>query len=490
MSGHEPCWVAGAPTTRYPRFESSERTEVAVVGAGIVGLTVAFLLAKSGHDVTLLEAMRVGENVTGRSTAKVTSQHGLALTRIAREHGTELAQLYAQANAAGAGAIVRLAGELGIECDLEPRPAYAFTQRVSRRGAVEREARLAREFGMPASFLRRAPLPFANEGAVVYRGQAQFNPVKYLVGIAASARRAGARIFERTRVTDVAHKRGEWRLTMGRHVLHAERVVAATHMPIGSPVPFDERTQPRCHVAGAFRAKRDALDGMFISVDERAHSLRMAHDPTGPLVVALAPTFPTGHDGDVAEHLRALEVWVQQNVGAGKAAWSWINEDYDSFDGLPFAGELARKAPRLYVATGFGGWGLSNGAAAALLIADQIDGRRNPWTPLYHPERRGRKINQGGDAAVEADNIDDIAPGSGAVVTYRKQKIAIYKSRRNEVTALDAKCTHMGCPVTWNNLDETWNCPCHGSLFACNGDVLHGPATAPLKKIRLPKGLS
>ncbi len=481
------CWVADAPRTSYPEYAQSDRTEIAVIGAGIVGLTAAYLLAKAGHEVTVVEAMRVGRGVTGRSTAKVTSQHALALTRIARERDHEHARLYAEANQMGTQAIVRLAGELRIDCDLEPRNAYAYSTRATRRASLEREARLAAELGMPAKFVRRAPLPFANEGAVVYTEQAQFNPVKYLIGLARAVREAGGRIFENTRISEVEHKKGAWRVASGRHTLQAERVVSATHMPIGAPLPYDERTQPRCHVAAAFRAKANALDGMFIDVDRGAHSLRMASDDRGPVVIALAPKFATGQIGDVADRLRKLQLWVRARVDVGDIAWRWINEDYDSPDGVPFAGELAKKAPGLYVATGFGGWGISNGTAAAMLIADQVDGRDNAWAALYNPERRARKINEGGDSKTVAQGIDDIAPGTGAVLRHGKNKIAIYKAKNGRVHALSAACTHKGCSVTWNNADSTWNCPCHGSLFTCDGEVLHGPATEPLAKVQVPK---
>jgi len=485
---NDACWVDGAPATRYPKYARSDRTEIAVVGGGIVGLTAAYLLARAGREVTVIEAMRIGRGVTGRSTAKVTSQHALTLSQIARESGKERARLYAEANQAGVEAILRLAADLRIDCDLEPRNAYAYTLRKARRSAIEREARIARELGMPAAFQARAPLPFDNEGAVVYRDQAQFNPVKYLVGLARAIRAAGGRIFENTRVADIEQKKGQWRIGVGRHSLTAAKVVSATHLPLGAPLPFDEHTQPRCHAAMAFRAPADALDGMFIDVDRAAHSLRLAHDAKGPLVVALAPEFFTGHLGDVAACFRALEQWVRARLPVGAPAWRWINEDYDSPDAVPFAGELAQKAPGLFVATGFGGWGISNGTAAAMLIADQIQGRKSAWSALYDPERRSHNINEGGDTKTPADNVDDIAPGEGAVVTHGRKKIAVWKAADGRAHALDAACTHKGCTVTWNNADQTWNCPCHGSMFSCDGGVLHGPATAPLKPVRIPAG--
>jgi glycine/D-amino acid oxidase-like deaminating enzyme/nitrite reductase/ring-hydroxylating ferredoxin subunit len=320
----------------------------------------------------------------------------------------------------------------------------------------------------------------------VFRGQAQFNPARYLVGLAAAVRAAGGRVHERARVTEAKGGKG-WRVAVGAHRIRAQHVVMACHMPIESPVLFDEITQPRCHLAMAFRAPANAVDGMFIGVDDPTHSLRMGRDAEGPLLVVLAPQFPTGHDGDIAGRFAALERWVRDSVpAAAEPRWRWINEDYDSPDEVPFAGALT-KAKGLYVATGFGGWGISNGTAAALLIAEQVQGRQHPWAKLYAPERRAKKSNKGGDTHTPLLDVDDLRPGDGGVITRGKRKIAVYKSDNGRVHALSAECTHKGCIVTWSNADRTWQCPCHGSMFAADGAVLHGPATKPLKQAAVPK---
>jgi glycine/D-amino acid oxidase-like deaminating enzyme/nitrite reductase/ring-hydroxylating ferredoxin subunit len=480
------CWIGTAPATRYDAVSRSFETEVVVIGAGIVGLTAAWLLARAGVDVAVLEGQRVARGVTARSTAKVTSQHGIALAPIAKRHGEERARLYAQANAAGAAWVVETANALGIACDLETRDAYAYALHDERLPELDREVELAQKFGLPAERVSRVPLPFATAGGLVFRDQAQFNPARYLVGLARAVRAAGARIYERSRATDAKQKE-TWQVSVGRHRIRAKHVVMACHMPIASPVPFDEITQPRCHLAMAFRAPADALDGMFIGVDDPTRSLRIGRDAQGSLLIALAPQFPTGHDGDIEGRFQALERWVRDNVpAAGSAAWRWINEDYDSPDDVPFAGRLA-KAKGLYVATGFGGWGISNGTAAGILIAEQIQGRQHPWSQLYAPERRAKKSNKGGDTHTPLLDTADLRAGEGGVITRGKQKIAVHRRADGTLQALSAACTHKGCTVTWSNADRTWQCPCHGSIFAAAGSVLHGPATEPLKPAKVPR---
>ena len=278
-----------------------------------------------------------------------------------------------------------------------------------------------------------------------------------------------------------------WRVTAGRHHLDAENVVLATNLPIAGPIHFDELTQPRSHVAMAFRALPEGMvDGMFIGTDRPTHSLRMGRDREGPLLVVLGAKFRTGQEGDVAKRFRQLEQWVRRNIPAGDAAWRWVNEDYDTPDRIPYAGAI-RKAPGLYVATGFNAWGISNGTAAAMTIADQIRGRANAWTELYDPERKARNgFNRGGDTKSLVRNIEQIPPGQGGVVKRGKEKIAVWRSLDGTPHALSASCTHMGCTVTWNNADLTWDCPCHGSMFSRDGQVIHGPATEALSKKRVP----
>jgi hypothetical protein len=186
-----------------------------------------------------------------------------------------------------------------------------------------------------------------------------------------------------------------------------------TNLPIAGPVTYDGRTQPRGHLAMAFRMTSDAaIDGMFIGIDLPTHSLRMGRDRDGLLLVVLGPRFNTGQDGDVAARFRELEGWTRDHIPVGAVAWRWVNEDYDTADRVPFIGAPSEKARDFYIATGFNGWGISNGTAAGLLIADQIRGRANPWSELYDPRRRSpKKFNKGGDTQSSVRSIDDIPLG-------------------------------------------------------------------------------
>jgi Rieske Fe-S protein len=215
--------------------------------------------------------------------------------------------------------------------------------------------------------------------------------------------------------------------------------------------------------------------------------LRTGWDEDGLFLIALSPKFDTGHELDVARRIHELEYWVREHFEVGKLLWRWTNEDYDTQDRLPFAGELSGQNDRLYVATGFNAWGITNGTAAGLLIAEQIAGRRPAIGSVFDP---CRKAQDSGHTAShirkEQSSVAAIQAGDGAIVSTGDKKLAVYKTESGIVRALSAACTHAGCTVTWNNADKTWDCPCHGSIFSLEGRVIHGPATKDLEECAPP----
>lgn len=481
------CWAATAPRTDYPALEGSLDAETAVVGAGIVGLTTALRLCQAGRSVIVIEGLRVGGQVTGGSTAKITTQHALIYDHLTQTKGLGTAQSYAHANSAGVRQIISWIDELGIECALEMRDAYTYTTLPERRQEIEAEAEAAKKLGLTAEVLDRAPLPFDTTAALRFPDQAQFNPASYLVGLAAAITERGGRIFERSRARLIGEA-SRWRVATDGGTAHCEHVVVATNMTVKSPVGMAKRTQPRCHTAMAFRiADPQAIDGMFIGVDAPTHSIRTGRDAEGPLLVVLGPKFNTGQDGDVARRFVDLEQWARASLPVGEAVWRWCNEDYDTPDRVPYAGTPdAQKAPGFHIATGFNAWGISNGTAAGMMIADTVAGAESQWTSLYDPARPyPEDFHQDGDSRSIVGNVDDIPPGAGGVVARGDEKIAAWRDESGALHAVSASCTHKGCTVTWNNADRTWNCPCHGSIFAADGSVVHGPARTPLAKAQL-----
>lgn len=478
-------WTMDAKGAGYPELEGSMHAETVVIGAGIVGLTTALRLVEAGREVIVVEAMKVGRQVTGGSTAKVTAQHGLIYDHLIQTLGREKAALYAEANRAGMVEIAGWIDTLGIACDFERKPAFLYSEGSAQVAALRAEAEAAKSLGFDAEFLDRAPLPFATLGAVRFADQAQFNPVKYLDALAAAVVAKGGRIFERSRVR-LVEAASRWRVVTDKGNVHAEHVVVATNLTIKSPVGMAGRTQPRMHTAMAFPIEPGRIEGMFLGIDERGHSLRTTPGPDGPVLVALGPKFDTGHEADVAGRFAALEAWINENLTAAAPIAAWCNEDYDTEDRVPFIGEPdPEKAAGFHIATGFNAWGISNGTAGGMLIADRILGHANPWRPLYDPARPASKeFNKGGDSASMVESIEAIAKGQGGVIERDGEKIAVWRADDGTLTELSAKCTHKGCIVSWNNAARTWDCPCHGSMFTAAGEVLHGPARTNLEAAR------
>jgi glycine/D-amino acid oxidase-like deaminating enzyme/nitrite reductase/ring-hydroxylating ferredoxin subunit len=478
------CWRARANPTDSPRLDSSLHAETVVIGAGIVGLTAALRLCEAGRQVIVLEGLRIGEQVTGRSTAKITTQHALIYRELSERLGSTKARFYAEANSAGAAQIRDWVRLHEIDCDLETKAAYAYATRAERKADIEAEADAARKLGLRAEVLERAPLPFATAATLCFSDQAQFNPAAYLAGLATTVVKLGGRIYENSRAVFIGEA-SRWRAVTKDGNVHAENILVATNIPVKSPLGMATRTQPRSHVAMAFRSDDAMLiDGMFIGIDAPTRSLRMGRDAEGPLLVALGPKYNTGSDGNVAARFAELESWVHRNLPIGQAAWRWCNEDYDTFDHVPMAGlPDPRKSPGYFIATGFNGWGITNGTAAGMMIADLIIKGESPWQELYDPSRPVPKdFHKDGDSQSIVRSEADIRPGEGGVIVKDGEKVAMFRDETGGYHRLSAKCTHKGCTVTWNNADRTWDCPCHGSMFAADGSVLHGPARLPLEK--------
>jgi glycine/D-amino acid oxidase-like deaminating enzyme/nitrite reductase/ring-hydroxylating ferredoxin subunit len=477
----ECCWTATAPETAYPRLQGSHRFDVAIVGGGIVGLTSALQLARAGRRVAVVEALRVGRQVTGRSTAKITTQHGLIYRHFVDLLGAEKARTYANANETALRYIERLVADHGLDCDYESRDAFVYVgPDSSRRHELEAEAEAAQSLGLDAEVLEAAPLPFPTGGALRFPRQAQFNPAKYVIAVASLATAAGVSVFEHTRVKAIEPD-SRWLVRAEAGEIDAHDVFVATNVPVAGPQDYDSLVQPRCHLAMAFRIDpQNAPNGMFIAAEEPFHSIRTGRDGSGLVLVVLGPRFKTGQEADAASRFRELEEWVSKNFRVGDVGWRWSNEDMDTADRLGFVGAPSQGSG-FYVATGFNAWGITNGTAAGILVADQILGRANPWSSLFDPGRPYPKdFNQAGPTATPIDDVANLTTGEGGVIEHAGEKLAIWKDEQGTVHAISAKCTHKGCVVTWNNADRTWDCPCHGSIFASDGSVIHGPAVEPL----------
>ncbi|MGQ9368358.1 FAD-dependent oxidoreductase [Azospirillum sp. ST 5-10] len=482
-------WVDRLAARRFPALRGDREFDVVVVGAGIAGLSAALRLKRAGRRVAVIEMLRVGGQVTGRSTAKVTAQHGLIYHDLERRLGRHAARLYADAQAAGLAEIADHVHRHRIACGFERKAAHLFTARAETVERLAAEADAARRAGLPAELVRDVPLPVPAVAALRFADQAQFDPCPYLAHLAAEVDGGGSAVFEDTRVTAVLD--GEpCAVTAGGFTVKAADVVVASHLPVVPDGAFHKKTTPRAHLVIAAPLERGrAPDGMFLGLDAPTHSIRGADG--GRTLVVAGPSYATGHGGNTIARVREIESFARAHFPIGPVSHHWGNEDYDSQDRLPFVGRAAKDSRHLWVATGFGAWGFTNGAAAGRILGDALTGRANPWAELFDATREPAEVAGGGhahhdDAGRPPRSPADLAPGDGAVFDAGEEKVAVWKDEAGVSHALSATCTHLGCPVAWNPAERTWDCHCHGSVFAADGRVLHGPAVGDLKAHKLP----
>ncbi|GGU38820.1 FAD-dependent oxidoreductase [Streptomyces lavendofoliae] len=508
-SGSGSLWMEYAPGPARPAVDGPVETEVAVVGGGIAGLCTAWELARAGHQVVLLEADRVASGVTGHTTAKLSALHGMVYADIARIHGRRAARLYAHSQQIAIDKVAEVSEELGIDCDLERLPAYTYTVDPDKAGQLREEAEAAREAGLDATYETDVPLPFPVVGAVRVENQAQFHPRKYLLALAADLEVLGGRIFERTRVTGLREGTPCELTTSAGHTIRAREVVVATHYPVFDRALLFTRLEPKRElvVAGPLPAGQDP-GGMFLTWDDNTRSVRTA--PLGEdgrrMLIVTGEKFTPGAvgEGEVGEHYEKLSSWAREHFDGVELTHRWATQDNVTTDHVPYVGRLHAGSRHVYVATGFAGWGMSNGVMAGDLIASRIRGREPAWTSLYdpvrlHPVREAPAMLRLqaqvakhfiGDRVpgAHADSTDDIPRGGGAVVRVGGRRLAVHRDEAGSLHAVSARCTHLGCVVHFNDEECAWECPCHGSRFDVDGKVVQGPAVRPLEKMDVEEG--
>ncbi len=500
---HTSYWLASTPATDYPSLTEDTTVDVVVVGGGIVGVTTAFLLTRAGLRVVLLEARRIVTGVTGHTTGKVTSLHGLIYSDLVRRHGEERARLYGQANQAALEWIVRTAQDEGIHCDLVRSPAYTFASSERAAAQVREEATTAQRLGLPADLVTSLDLPVPVNAAVRFRDQARFHPRRFLLALAERVVSGGSRICEETRAFSVTGRgAGIYRVRTDKGTVSAPWVVLATLMPFPRRTLFWTRAYPSGHAALALETGEPAPEGMYLGIDAEPHSLRPQPGSDGRTVLIVdSPAQKTGH-GSTARLSEELVASTAQVLPSASVSHRWWTMDQMSSDRIPLVGPLHPLASHLLAATGMGAWGMTNGVAAALTLADLVQGVPATWRSLYDPSRLGLSratladlVKENGDAvgvhlvlprlSRGPKGPSGIGPGEGAVVEVARRRVAVSRDASGHLTGVARACTHVGCEVRWNDAEQTWDCPCHGSRFSAEGRMLQGPAAADLGSVDL-----
>jgi glycine/D-amino acid oxidase-like deaminating enzyme/nitrite reductase/ring-hydroxylating ferredoxin subunit len=467
--------------------------DVAVVGAGITGLTAATLLKAAGKTVAVLDAQRVAEGVTGYTTAHLTEVIDASFGTLRSHFGEDGGRLALQA---ARSALERIAGfvrERGIDCDFRRLPGFYYTEDTKRAEDVREEYEAARRLGLRATLTEDVPLPFPVAAAIRFDDQARFHVRRYLLPLLKAIPGEGSHVFEETRVVDVDDG-APCRVETESGTVTAEDVVVATHVPLNKFFIQTKLAHYRSYVL-ACRVDGPVPDGLFWDDEDPYHYLRAQEADRDTLLIVGGEDHKTGQEDDTEGRFRSLLDYARARFDVRAVPFRWSAQVAEPVDGLAFIGRNTGSS-HVYVATGYSGTGMTFGTLAAMISSDLILGRDNPWARLFDATRvkpvAGAKefVRENVDfpkhlvadrlKKAEGDSYLDVGRGEGKLVEVNGRKVAAYRDGSGVVQALDPVCTHMGCLVQFNDAEKSWDCPCHGSRFDTRGEVINGPAVKPL----------
>lgn len=494
-TSHRSVWFEGTSGPQRPPLEGDRSVDVVVVGGGITGLTAAFLLAREGRSVCVVEQGSIATGTTGHTTAKVTSQHHLKYAHLRRTHGHSGARMYATAMEAAKEQVAAFVDE-GIECDLRRRPAHVYATRSVELPLLEREARAATEAGLAMTLVGSAPVPFPTVGSLVLDDQIELHPRKYLLGLAGLFERAGGEIFEGTRAIDVEEGGSGCVVRTERGELRADQVVVATLLPFLNRGGHFARAHPTRSYVLTAEVEGALPDAMLISAGKPRRSIRAVPFQGQELLMVGGEGHRTGSEQARPERYEKLAEFAHEHWDVRSFTHRWSAQDYSADDGIPYIGRINLWSHRVHVATGFGKWGMTGGTFAATLLTDAIIGRPHPAAQMFSATRVnllaeaptflmentriGFRFILGHVPVPGRRGLEDLVAGEGGIVSSDGAKVAGYRDDEGRLHAVSATCTHLGCEVAWNAAERSWDCPCHGSRFDPDGRVLNGPATKPL----------
>ena len=493
MTRHQSVWAATHPLPRFEPLEHNVQVDVCVVGAGMAGLTTAYLLARAGRRVAVLDDGPVAGGMTQMTTGHLTNQLDDRYFELEKLHGVDAARLAADSHTAAIDRIETIVRQERIDCDFARVDGYLFLAQGDKRETLERELDAAHRAGLRnVRLVSRAPFAGFDTGpCLLFPNQGQFHPIKYLASLAQAIHHEGGRIYTGTHA-DVIEGGVPALVHAGRHVVTADAVVVATNTPINDRVAIHTKQAPYMTYVIGGRIPSGSVPKLLAWDTGDPYYYIRTHDD---VLIVGGEDHKTGQASDTPERYQRLEAWARARFPMmGELLFHWAGQIMETQDYLAFIGRNPMDHDNIYVVTGDSGMGLTHGTIAGMLLSDLILGRTNPWEKLYDPSRV--RIRAASEFARENSNVafqytdwltggdvksaDEVAPGSGAIMRRGLEKIAVYRDAQGQVHECHAKCPHLGCVVHWNPAETTWDCPCHGSRFDAYGKVINGPANRDL----------
>ena len=472
-------WSESCKFRKREALNKDIKTDVLVIGAGIAGILTAYMLKQKGREVVVIDAAEIASGNTKNTTAKITSQHDLIYSKLITEFGEEKARQYAKANELAIKKYKEIIEDKRIECDFEEKPAYVYS--LNEVDVLKEEVEAAKNLGIDAEFVQEANLPFKINGAVKFNNQAQFNPLKFLKGISNELV-----IYENTRALEIKENLV---VTSGGNIT-ANNIVVATHYPIMNAPGyyFMKMHQERSYVLALENTSE--IDGMYIDLNKEGYSFRTYNNLL--LLGGISHRTGENEEGGSYDELRKV---AKRLYPKAKEKYYWSAQDCMTIDGIPYIGRYSSETPNIYVATGFNKWGMTSSMVSAMIISDMILEKENDFSEIFSPRRFDLSLsinNIANDLIETAKNfiaqkvyipsseIEHIKNGHGGIIEYNGEKVGVYKNKEGKEFFVSTKCTHLGCQLSWNADELTWDCPCHGSRFDYKGRLIGSPATKDL----------
>lgn len=492
--------MATANTPSQPRLKENIRTDVCIIGAGIAGMTTAYLLAREGRSVVVLDDGAIGGGMTGRTTAHLTNAFDDRYVEMEKLHGEDGSRRIAQSHTAAIDKVEEIAGDEEIACGFERLDGYLFVPSNDSTDLLNDELKASHRAGLvDVEMVKRAPIDSFDTGpALRFPRQAQFHPLYYLTGLTRAFTRYGGRIFNETHATSITGGADARVETNHGPSVACDAIVVATNTPVNDRVAIHTKQAPYVtYVIGVKVPKGSVTRALYWDTPDPYHYIRLQTDKnrSHDILIVGGEDHKTGQANDGMERFARLEQWTRERFPQiGEVEFRWSGQVMEPVDGVAFIGRNPLDEDNVFIATGDSGQGMTHGTIAGVLLTDLLQDRKNPWEDLYSPSRitlrafgeyAGENINVAGQftdylTAGEIKSVDELNAGQGAIMREGVSKLAVYRDETGMVHKLSAVCPHLGCVVSWNSTEKTWDCPCHGSKYRADGRVYNGPANSDL----------
>ena len=495
-------WINSVENKKYfSKLNANVECDICIIGAGIFGLTCAYYLSNLGYNVIIVDKDELGLRTTANTTAKITSQHGLFFSYLKNSYGLDFARDYLLINEQAIQNIKNIIDTENIKCDFEYKNSFLYSTKRSEKSILKNEFDVLQSLGFNCDYVSKTGLPFDVEASICFKNQAQFHPLKYIYGLSDSVIKKGCHIYTNTCINNIENAGNYFISYSNQFQVKSKFIIVASHFPfINVPGFYFTKMYQSTSYLIAIDPKKTLFDGMHINISSPIFSFRTAKINGKKLLIIGGGDHKTGVPSSYKDTYGILEDKAKELYPDCEILYRWNTRDCISLDKLPYIGCYSSQLPNMFVGTGFKKWGMTLSNVAANIIVDKISGKKNNYEYLFNSTRLKplKNFDELKNVFIQSSNsllLDkikksnmtfyDIKNNSGSIIEVNNKKVGIYKDKDGNIYAVNPICTHLGCLLSWNDIDKTWDCPCHGSRFDFKGNNLYDPAFKNLESYNL-----